>query len=170
MNNTVIKIERDFYELLQLLDGFDNKNLKRLQSEYGNAYRLSYQEIKGVISELRFNEKNRLFAVEKDDSFMSSINTIYQTFDGEELYPTPKDKAINLLYLVTKNHSFIDGNKRIAAYVFLYFLHKNNMLYTNELNKKIDDKLLATIVILIAVSNPNDKEDILSFIYNVLDI
>ena len=110
-----------------------------------------------------------VFGVEKDGSFNSSINVIYQTAFNEEIYPTIEEKAANLLYFITKNHSFVDGNKRIAASIFVYFLYMNNMLYVGE-RKIISDSTLASITILIAKSNPEEKEEIIKLIMNFLHI
>lgn len=110
------------------------------------TYVLSYEEFRSLIDQMRFNADSDLFGHEKDDSFKGSIGNIYQSFGGEDIYPTLEEKAANLLYFVTKNHSFSDRNKRIAATIFLYFLDKNGILYdengnlTKDLNKKIVEK------------------------------
>ncbi|MDD2287166.1 MAG: Fic family protein, partial [Paludibacter sp.] len=109
-----------------------------------------------------------LFGNEKDDSFKSSIGTIYQTIMGEDVYPSVEEKAANLLYLITKNHSFSDGNKRIAAAFFLYFLDKNNKLYREDGEKTINDHTLVAVTILIAESNSKEKEAMISMIMNFL--
>lgn len=110
------------------------------------TYVLSYEEFRSLIDQMRFNADSDLFGHEKDDSFKGSIGNIYQSFGGEDIYPTLEEKAANLLYFVTKNHSFSDRNKRIAATIFLYFLDKNGILYNEngnlakDLNKKIVEK------------------------------
>ncbi|MDF9824944.1 prophage maintenance system killer protein [Breznakia sp. PF5-3] len=147
---------------LEILDNYDHQTLiipKGLQ----DTYKLTYEECIKVIRESSFKDKGDLFAIERDNSFSSSIQTIYQTYDGIELYPTLELKAANLLYLVTKNHSFIDGNKRIAAIMFLYFLNKNNHLEDKGI-KRISNETLATLTILIASSKPEDKESIINLI------
>ena len=106
-----------------------------------------------------------LFGNEKDDSFKGSIGAIYQSFGGEDLYPTLEEKAANLLYFITKNHSFSDGNKRIAAAIFLYFLDKNNALFKNE-EKLIDDHIIVALTIMIAETNPEEKEMVVSAVMN----
>ena len=111
--------------------------------------------------------KRQLFGNEKDDSFKGSIGAIYQSFAGEDLYPTLEEKAANLLYFVTKNHSFSDGNKRIAATMFLYFLDKNGVLFKNG-EKLIDDHTLVALTIMIAESNPEEKEMMISVIMNCI--
>ncbi len=108
-----------------------------------------------------------MFGKEKDDSFRSSIGAIYQTYANEDLYPTLEEKAANLLYFVTKNHSFFDGNKRIAAAVFLYFLDKNGALFRDG-EKSIDDHTLVALTIMVAESNPEEKEMMISVIMNCL--
>lgn len=112
---------------------------------------------------------SNIFGVEKDNSFHSSINAIYQSAFGEDVYKTIEEKDTNLLYFITKNHSFIDGNKRIAASIFLYFLDKNNMLYINNA-KRLQDSTLVAMTILIAESNPIEKEIIIDLIMNFLTI
>ena len=108
-----------------------------------------------------------LFGKEKDDSFKGSIGNIYQCFNGSELYPTLEEKAANLLYFITKNHSFVDGNKRIAATIFLYFLDKNGVLFDGD-KKLIDGHALAALTILIAESKPEEKEIMISVIMNCI--
>ena len=117
---------------------------------------------------MKFSQRNDLFGNEKDDSFKSSINAIYQTFAGEEIYPSLEEKAGNLLYFITKNHSFSDGNKRIAATMFLYFLEKNNALTKNG-QKVIDDDTLVAITIMIAESKPDEKDTMIKLIMNFLN-
>ena len=116
---------------------------------------------------MKFGENSSLFGNEKDDSFKGSIGAIYQSFGGEDLYPSLEEKAANLLYFITKNHSFSDGNKRIAATIFLYFLDKNGVLFQNG-NKLIDDHTLVALTIMIAESNPQEKEMMISVVMNCL--
>ena len=110
-----------------------------------------------------------MFGLEKDDSFQSSIGTIYQTFEGTDLYPSIEEKAANLLYFVTKNHSFTDGNKRIAAFLFLYFLERNGVLFDVEGNKRIADNTLVALTLMIAVSKPEEKETMTKVIVNLIN-
>jgi prophage maintenance system killer protein len=152
---------------LKMLDDYDHQTFK-LSDGVKDTYRIEYNECIDIINRSKFNGKNDNFGKERDQSFNSSISTIYQTFDGEELYPTLEKKAAMLLYLVTKNHSFIDGNKRIASTVFLYFLDRNNSLFINS-KKRISDETLATLSILIAASNPNDKGIIINLILAILN-
>lgn len=116
---------------------------------------------------MRFGEESDLFGKEKDDSFRGSIGNIYQSFAGQELYPTLEEKAAHLLYFVTKNHSFLDGNKRIAATMFLYFLDKNGVLFVDD-DKLIDDHTLVALTIMIAESKPEEKEMMITVIMNCL--
>lgn len=135
----------------------------------GNAatYELTYEECIKVISHMRFGAESYLFGREKDDSFRGSIGNIYQSFAGEDLYPSMEEKAAHLLYFVTKNHSFLDGNKRIAATMFLYFLDKNGVLFIND-KKLIDDNTLVALTIMIAESKPEEKEMMITVIMNCL--
>ncbi|BBE17872.1 DNA-binding protein in cluster with Type I restriction-modification system [Aquipluma nitroreducens] len=110
-----------------------------------------------------------LFGREKDDSFKSSISTIYQTYNGADLYPSIEEKAANLLYFVTKNHSFSDGNKRIAAFLFLYFLEKNGVLFDEFRNKRIADNALVALTLMIAVSRPEEKDIMTKVIVNLIN-
>ncbi|MFR3190490.1 MAG: type II toxin-antitoxin system death-on-curing family toxin [Roseburia sp.] len=116
---------------------------------------------------MKFSADSDLFGNEKDDSFKGSIGNIYQSFAGQDIYPTLEEKAANLLYFITKNHSFSDGNKRIAATMFLYFLDKNGILFTDG-NKLIDDHTLVALTIMIAESKPDEKEMMISVIMNCI--
>ena len=110
-----------------------------------------------------------MFGREKDNSFQSSVSTIYQTFDGKDLYPSIEEKAANLLYLITKNHSFSDGNKRIAAFLFLYFMERNGILYNEIGEKRIDDNALVALTLMIAVSKTEEKGTIIKIIVNLIN-
>jgi prophage maintenance system killer protein len=110
-----------------------------------------------------------LFGKEKDESFKSSISTIYQSFDGKDLYPSIEEKAANLIYFITKNHSFVDGNKRIAAMMFLYFLERNRILYNSNGDKRIADNALVALTLMIAVSKPAEKDTIVTVIVNLIN-
>ena len=110
-----------------------------------------------------------MFGHEKDESFRSSISTIYQTFDGIDLYPSIEEKAANLLYFITKNHSFSDGNKRIAAFLFLYFLERNGLLFDVSGNKRIADNTLVTLTLMIAISKPEEKNTMTKVIVNLIN-
>jgi len=147
---------------LKILDDYDHHSIEVPKGRNG-MYQITYEECMKVIRKSQFQDKSDNFAVERDASFQSSIATIYQSFGGEDLYPSLEDKASHLLYFITKNHSFIDGNKRIAATIFLYFMEKNDALYLNG-EKRIGEETLATLTILIASSDPDDKELIINLI------
>lgn len=151
----VLTVVERYSQALELLDAYDHQNMERPKGNK-TTYILTYEECRKVIDNMKFGHSSSLFGNEKDDSFKGSIGTIYQSFAGEDLYPTLEEKAANLLYFVTKNHSFFDGNKRIAATIFLYFLDKNDALFKNG-EKLIDDHTLVALTIMIAESNPEEK-------------
>lgn len=157
-----------FAKGLDLLDNFDHKTLDKKGETKRVAVRISTKEFLSVVNKMKSEFASDVFANPKDDSFESSVNQIYQTFDGAELYPTLEEKAAMLLYLITKNHSFSDGNKRIAASCFLYFLDKNNILYKNNL-PTIDNATLFALTILIAESNPTEMETMKQIVVSVLN-
>jgi death-on-curing family protein len=153
----VLNVIERYTLALDMLDDYDHQRIEKPKGNRDSIYVLDYAECKEVISAMKFGSESELFAAEKDESFKSSIGAIYQTFDGEELYPTLEEKAAQLLYLITKNHSFVDGNKRVAATMFLYFLDKNGILFSDG-DKIIDDYTLVAITIMIAESRPEEKE------------
>lgn len=120
----VLTVIEKYNEALELLDSYDHQTMKRPKGKVTDCI-ITYEECRKIISDMQFGDKSDLFGKEKDDSFKGSIGNIYQSFDGQELYPSTEEKAAHLLYFITKNHSFYDGNKRIAATMFLYFLDKN---------------------------------------------
>lgn len=158
-------IER-YSTALDLLDAYDHQNMQRPKGNEA-TYVLTYEECKQVIAAMRFGRESELFGREKDDSFQGSIGNIYQSFAGQDVYPSLEEKAANLLYFVTKNHSFFDGNKRIAATMFLYFLDKNGVLFIDD-RKRIDDHTLVALTIMIAESRPEEKEMMISAIMNCM--
>lgn len=162
----VLTVIEKYSEALELLDSYDHQNMERPR---GNAasYELTYEECREVISNMRFGDESELFGKEKDDSFKGSIGNIYQSFGGQEIYPTLEEKAAHLLYFVTKNHSFYDGNKRIAATMFLYFLDRNGVLFMDG-KKLIDDHTLVALTIMIAESRPEEMEMMITVILNCL--
>ena len=162
----VLNVIQKYSKALDLLDSYDHQTMERPK---GNAatYELTYEECMDVISQMRFGAESDLFGKEKDDSFRGSIGNIYQSFAGQELYPSLEEKAAHLLYFVTKNHSFLDGNKRIAATMFLYFLDKNGVLFPNG-EKLIDDHTLVALTIMIAESKPEEKDMMITVIMNCL--
>ena len=162
----VLNVIQKYSKALDLLDSYDHQTMERPE---GNAatYELTYEECMDVISRMSFGAESDLFGKEKDDSFRGSIGNIYQSYAGQELYPTLEEKAAHLLYFVTKNHSFLDGNKRIAATMFLYFLDKNGVLFAGG-EKLIDDHTLVALTIMIAESKPEEKDMMITVIMNCL--
>ena len=162
----VLKVITSYTKALDLLDDYDHKTLK-VKGTNKSLKKIDYEECMNVINTLKFNENSDIFALERDYGFKAIIETIYQTFDGEELYKTTEKKAANFLYLTVKNHAFIDGNKRIAATMFIYFLNYYNMLYKDN-NLVIDNNTLTALTLLIAESNPKEKDLITALIMNFL--
>lgn len=164
----VAQLLDNFAHGLNLLDNFDHKTLDSEGQTKREAIRVTEEEFLQVIDKMKSEFASDVFANPKDGSFASSVNQIYQTFDGQELYPTLEEKAAMLLYLITKNHSFSDGNKRIAASCFLYFMDKNGILYKNEA-PIIDNATLFSMTLLIAESNPAEMETIKDVVVSVLN-
>ena len=164
----VLNVIENYNTALTLLDDYDHQCMQRPKGSEA-TYVLTYEECRNIIDQMRFNADSDLFGHEKDDSFKGSIGNVYQSFAGEDVYPTLQEKAANLLYFVTKNHSFSDGNKRIAATVFLYFLDKNGILYDEDGQKRIADHTLVALTIMIAESRPEEKEMMISVIMNCMD-
>ena len=158
----------DFASGLDLLDDYDNKTLDTKGKTTKPAVIIKKEEFLNVIDKMKPEFGSDVFANPKDDSFDSSINQIYQTFGGQECYPSLEEKAAMLLYFLVKNHSFTDGNKRIGAACFLYFLDKNEILYQNNI-QLIDNTTLFTLTILIAESKPEEKETMKQVIISVLN-
>jgi len=164
--NAILQTLLQYNKALSVLDDYDHQCLKRPVG-VKETYRITYEECRSIIDSMNFNSD--LFGKERDGSFNSSINAIYQSMFGKDLYETREEKAANLLYFITKNHSFYDGNKRIAASIFIFFLHKNNMLYKDNV-KVIDDATLVAMTILIAESKPEEKEVIISLLMSFLNM
>ena len=164
-----------FTKGLNILDDYDHQVLKKPSlndkdnSEHKESWQLTYEEGRKVIESMRFAETSSLFGNEKDNSFKSTLGAIYQTFDGKDVYPTLEEKAANLLYMLVKNHSFNDGNKRIAAALFIYFLEKNNLLFDSNKNPIIDNNTLAAMTLMIALSKPEEKEIMCLLVLNMLN-
>lgn len=164
----IANIMDNFAQGLDLLDDFDHKTLDTKGVTKKEAVVISKDEYLSVINKMKSEFASDVFANPKDDSFDSSINQIYQTFGGQDCYPTLEEKAAMLLYLITKNHSFSDGNKRIAASCFLYFLNRNNLLYKNNL-PIIDNGTLFALTLLIAESKPEEMEIMKQIVVSVLN-
>lgn len=167
----VIKILSDYSKALEILDDYDRESLKDIKGTK-SKFKLSYKDCLRVIESVRdkFVEKGEkeVFALEKDNSFESVIENIYQTYNGRELYKTTEEKAANLLYLVVKDHSFIGGNKRIASIIFAYFIEKTGISYKENGERKINDSGLVALTLLIASSDPGDKGILVKMIKNLL--
>ncbi len=163
----IIKVINNYSNALNLLDDYDHKRIIKPSGTKNNK-KITYEDCMNVIGKLKFNSDSNLFALERDEGLKEVIGTIYQSFDGKDLYPTIEEKAANFLYLITKNHTFIDGNKRIAATLFIYFLEFYNILY-NENGQIIDNNTLVAITLLIAQSNPKEKDILIDLVMNFLN-
>ena len=162
----IIKVINNYSNALNLLDDYDHKRIVKPNGTKKNK-KITYEDCKDIISKLKFGNDSELFALERNEGLKSIIGNIYQSFDGKDLYSTIEEKAANFLYLITKNHTFIDGNKRIAATLFIYFLEFYNILY-NEKGQVIDNNTLVAITLLIAESNPKEKEILIDLVMNFL--
>ena len=162
----ILSVIEKYSDALEMLDSYDHQTMTRPKGNPA-TYTLDYEECMQVISQMRFGNESELFGREKDDSFRGSIGNIYQSFGGQELYPSLEEKAAHLLYFVTKNHSFLDGNKRFAAAMFLYFLDKNGVLFVDG-KKLIENHTLVALTIMIAESKPIEKDMMITVIMNCL--
>ncbi len=159
----------DFAQGLNLLDDYDRQQLDKQGKTKKKTVKITEKEFLQVIGKMRASFNSDVFAMPKDKSFASSVNQIYQTFNKTELYPTIEEKAAALLYLIVKNHSFVDGNKRIGASCFLYFLDRNGILYSKDGKAVIDGNTAFALTLLAAISNPKEKDVIISIILSVLN-
>lgn len=164
----ILSVVKAYTGALDLLDDYDHQRIAKPKGRAA-TYMLEYDECRNLIASMKFSRDSDLFGVEKDDSFRSSIAAIYQGFGGQEMYPTLEEKAANLLYFVVKNHSFHDGNKRIAAALFLYFLNMNDALWADGA-KRISDSALVALTIMIAESKPNEKEAMVALAMSFLSL
>ena len=162
----ILSVIERYNNALDLLDAYDHQTMKRPKGNEA-TYVLTYEECVEVIQNMRFGAESDLFGKEKDDSFKGSIGNIYQSFEGNDVYKSLEEKAAHLLYFVTKNHSFCDGNKRIAATMFLYFLDKNDALFYKG-QKRIEDVTLVALTIMIAESRAEEKEMMVSVVMNCI--
>lgn len=168
--NGLLKIITDYTYALDVLDKYDHRNLTIEATHKQQAFIATYAEAMKAIQGLKDKfGGSKLFGNEKDESFQSSIATIYQSFDGQELYPSVEEKAANFLYFVVKNHSFSDGNKRIAAFLFVWFLEKNHILYREDGSKRIADNALVALTLMIAESKPEEKDIIAQVVVNLIN-
>ena len=168
--NALFNVVTDYTYALDTLDNYDYQRLAISDTESHERFHATYENAMEAINALKekFGE-SWLFGNEKDDSFKSSIGQIYQTFGGKELYPSVEEKAAMLLYLVTKNHSFSDGNKRIAATLFLWFMDRNGILYTPDGHKRIADNTLVALTLMIAESRTEEKDVMVKVVVNLIN-
>lgn len=166
----LLKVVTDYSYALDILDKYDHQQLALEGTTDQQLFVATYDDAIQAIKDLkdRFGG-SALFGNEKDDSFKGSIGTIYQSFGGVEFYPTIEEKAANLLYFVVKNHSFSDGNKRIAAYLFVWFLEKNHILYREDGSKRIADSALVALTLMIAESKPDEKDMMVKVVVNLIN-
>ncbi|WP_249219833.1 virulence protein RhuM/Fic/DOC family protein [Chitinophaga sp. HK235] len=166
----LLKVLTDYAYALDVLDKYDHQQLTIQGTTSDTLFRITYSAAMGAIHGLkdRFGGST-LFGNEKDESFRSSLAVIYQTFDGKELYPSIEEKAAHLLYFVIKNHSFSDGNKRIAAFLFVWFIEKNNLLYREDGSKRIADNALVALTLMIAESKADEMEIIIKVVVNLIN-
>ncbi len=163
----ILDIVQSYTGALDLLDDYDHLSVTAPEGTPA-AREITYEECREVIESLRFGRKSSLFGVEKDESFKGAVGNVFQSFGGRDLYPTLEEKAAHLLYFVVKDHSFLDGNKRIAAAVFLYFLDRNGALFTSTGEKAIDDSALVAMTILIAESKPEEKDVMVALVMHFI--
>lgn len=163
----VLSVIERYTDALELLDAYDHQRIGKPKGSKGRV-RLEYDECRRFIDAMRFGGESALFGREKDESFKGSLGAIYQTFEGKEVYPTVEEKAANLLYFVVKNHSFTDGNKRIGAALFLYFLDKNRRLLTVSGEKRMADHTLVALTVMIAESRPVERELMVNLVMTFL--
>ena len=163
----VLKVIGEYTKALDLLDSYDYRTIKKIKGT-DSLKQIKYEDCKLIIENLKFNEKSNLFAVERDRGLEAIIGNIYQSFDGEYIYKSVEEKAANFLYLIVKNHVFVDGNKRIAATLFIYFLEFYDILYKDN-KQVIDNNTLAALTLLIAESNPKEKNILVDLVTNFLN-
>ena len=163
----VLDVVKAYSTALDLLDGYDHQTIEKPKAR-GHSVELTYEECRRFIDSMKFAVDSPLFGNEKDGSFKSALGAVYQSFGGKDLYPSSQEKAANLLYLVTKNHGFSDGNKRIAAGLFLYFLKRNKLLLRKDGTKRIADHTLVALTVMIACSKPEEKELMVNLVMTFL--
>lgn len=163
----ILKVIGEYSRALNLLDDYDYRRIKKIIGNIDER-KIEYVDCIEIINKLRFNEESKLFAIERDNGLESIIGNIYQSFDGQDIYKSIEEKGANFLYLIVKNHVFVDGNKRIAATLFIYFLNFYDILYKDG-KQTIDNNTLAALTLLIAESNPKEKEIIIDLVMNFLN-
>lgn len=162
----ILEIIANYSKALDLLDDYDHKTFKKIEGNLSDLV-ITYDDCLSIIEQLRFNNESDLFALERDKGLKSIIADIYQSFGGKDIYPSIEEKAANFLYLIVKNHVFIDGNKRIAATLFIFFLQYYGILYRDYI-QIIDNNTLTALTLLIAESNPKEKDTMISLVMNFL--
>ncbi len=162
----ILKVIGNYSKALSLLDDYDHKTLSKPKGS-NSKEQIKYEDCLDIINKLRFNEESDIFAIERDKGLKAIIGNIYQTFDENDVYKSIEEKASNFLYMIVKNHVFIDGNKRIAATLFIYFLDFYNILYKNN-KQVIENNTLVAITLLVAQSNPKEKEILIDLIINFI--
>lgn len=169
-SNGLLKVITDYTYALDILDKYDHRTLTIEATHLKQLFTATYESALKAIQSLKDKfGGSRLFGNEKDESFQSSIATIYQSFAGQELYPSIEEKAAHLLYFVVKNHSFSDGNKRIAAFLFVWFLEKNGILYREDGMKRIADNALVALTLMIAESKPDERDIIVQVVISLIN-
>ena len=171
-SQALLRVLGDYARALDVLDQYDHQRLRiaREAVAVADGFELTVEDARQAIDALRDQfGGSELFGREKDQSFESSVRTIYQSFSGQDLYPSVEEKAANLLYFVVKNHSFSDGNKRIAAFLFVYFLDRNGCLYRPNGSRRLADNALVALTLLIAESRPEDKDIMATLVVNLID-
>lgn len=167
----LLKVITDYTYALDVLDQYDHQVLEIKETTKEELFRINYKEAMAAINGLRGKfGGSSLFGNEKDESLQGSLGAIYQTFDGEYVYPSVEEKAAHLLYFVVKNHSFSDGNKRIAAFLFVWFLEKNKILYKEDGSRRIADNALVALTLMIAESKPEEMEMMVKVVVNLINL
>ncbi len=168
LGKDVLQVITDYAYALNLLDRYDHGTLRIEETSGQGDFILDYDHAWSIVESMK-TDFDGLFGIEKDQGFKSALGTIYQTFDGKELYPSAEEKAANLLYFIVKNHAFSDGNKRIAAAIFIYFLSASNILYRADGSKRLADNALVALTLLIAESKPEEKDTIVKVIVSLIN-
>ena len=163
----IIKIIGNYYGALDLLNEFDHNNIKNNKG-FSDSKTIQYDDCRKIIDNLKYSKTSEVFGVERGESFKGILGNIYQSFDNQDIYKTVQEKGANLLYLLIKDHPFVDGNKRIGATLFIYFLNFYGLLFKDG-KEIIDNKALAALTLLIAESNPNEKDVIIDLIMNYME-
>lgn len=163
----ILDVVKTYSAALDLLDDYDHQRIGKPKVTT-RSVALTYEDCRAFIDQMKFSADSALFGNEKDGSFKSALGAVYQSFGGQDLYPSAQEKAANLLYLVTKNHGFLDGNKRIAAGLFLYFLSRNKLMFRKDGTKRIADHTLVALTVMIAESRPEEKEMMVNLVMTFL--